>query len=69
MDGVIRVYSPSGTTGNPTYIGLTAHDRDIWAEAAMRSMWVCGMRPEHVVLLPIGTFFIAASYGEAIDSI
>ncbi len=67
MKEVIRVYSTSGTTGNPTYIGLTAQDRDVWAECAMRSMWACGMRPENIVPLPIGTFFIAASYGEAIE--
>ncbi len=67
MADVIRVYSTSGTTGNPTYIALTSHDRDVWAEAAMRAMWTCGMRPEYVVPLPIGTFFIAASYGEAIE--
>jgi phenylacetate-CoA ligase len=67
MGNVIRVYSTSGTTGNPTYIGLTFHDRDVWMETAMRSMWACGMRPEHIVPLPIGTFFIAASYGEAIE--
>ena len=67
MKDVIRIYSTSGTTGNPTYIALTSHDRDVWAEGAMRAMWTCGMRPEHVVPLPIGTFFIAASYGEAIE--
>jgi phenylacetate-CoA ligase len=67
MGNVIRVYSTSGTTGNPTYIGLTFHDRDVWMETAMRAMWTCGMRPEHIVPLPIGTFFIAASYGEAIE--
>jgi phenylacetate-CoA ligase len=66
---VIRVYSTSGTTGNPTYIGLTAHGRDVWRETAMRSMWTCGMRPDHIVPLPIGTFFTAASYGEAIESL
>jgi phenylacetate-CoA ligase len=64
---VIRVYSTSGTTGTPTYIGLTGRDREIWREAAMRAMWTCGMRPRHIVPLPIGTFFIAASYGEAIE--
>ena len=64
---VIRVYSTSGTSGNPTYIGLTFHDRDVWAETAMRAMWTCGMRPNNIVPLPIGTFFIAASYGEAIE--
>ena len=66
---VIRVYSTSGTTGNPTYIGLTFHDRDVWKETAMRTMWACGMRPPHIVPLPIGTFFIAASYGEGIESL
>lgn len=65
----IRVYSTSGTTGTPTYIGLTSHDRDVWRETAMRAMWTCGMRPNHIVPLPIGTFFIAASYGEAIETL
>ncbi len=67
LGDVIRVYSTSGTTGNPTYIGLTSHDRDVWREVACRAMWTGRMRPEHVVPLPIGTFFIAASYGEAIE--
>ncbi len=69
IGNVIRVYSTSGTTGTPTYIGLTAHDREVWRETAMRAMWTCGMRPHHIVPLPIGTFFIAASYGEAIESL
>ena len=69
MANVIRVYSTSGTTGTPTYIGLTAKDRDLWRETANRAMWTCGMRPEHIVPLPIGTFFIAASYGEAIENL
>ncbi len=67
MSEVIRVYSTSGTTGVPTYIGLTAHDRKVWRETANRAMWTCGMRPRNIVPLPIGTFFIAASYGEAIE--
>jgi len=69
MKDVIRVYSTSGTTGNPTYIGLTQKDRLVWRESANRAMWACGMRPEHIVPLPIGTFFIAASYGEAIENL
>lgn len=69
MAAVIRVYSTSGTTGTPTYIALTDHDRNVWRETAMRAMWTCGMRPHHIVPLPIGTFFIAASYGEAIESL
>ncbi len=69
MKDVIRVYSTSGTTGNPTYIGLTKNDSKVWMEAANRAMWTCGMRPEHVVPLPIGTFFIAASYAEGIENL
>ncbi len=69
MENVIRVYSTSGTTGVPTYIGLTKKDRLVWRETANRSMWTCGMRPQHIVPLPIGTFFIAASYGEAIENL
>lgn len=69
MDRVVRVYSTSGTTGVPTYIGLSRHDRRVWRETANRAMWACGMRPTHVVPLPIGTFFIAASYGEAIENL
>ena len=66
---VVRVYSTSGTTGIPTYIGLTAHDREVWCETTNRAMWTAGMRPHHIVPLPIGTFFIAASYGEAIENL
>ncbi len=69
IENVIRVYSTSGTTGTPTYIGLTRKDRYLWRESANRAMWTCGMRPEHIVPLPIGTFFIAASYGEAIENL
>lgn len=69
IENVIRVYSTSGTTGMPTYIGLTANDRLLWRESANRAMWACGMRPGDIVPLPIGTFFIAASYGEAIENL
>jgi len=69
IENVVRVYSTSGTTGVPTYIGLTGSDRLLWRESANRAMWTCGMRPEHIVPLPIGTFFIAASYGEAIENL
>lgn len=69
IENVVRVYSTSGTTGVPTYIGLTGNDRLLWRESANRAMWTCGMRPEHIVPLPIGTFFIAASYGEAIENL
>ncbi len=69
IENVIRIYSTSGTTGVPTYIALTRNDRLLWRESANRAMWTCGMRPEHIVPLPIGTFFIAASYGEAIENL
>lgn len=69
IENVVRVYSTSGTTGTPTYIGLTRNDTLLWRESANRAMWTCGMRPGQIVPLPIGTFFIAASYGEAIENL
>ena len=33
---VIRVHSSSGTTGRPSYVGITRHDRDTWTETVSR---------------------------------
>ena len=46
LEKVSRVYSTSGTTGRPTYIGLTQHDIKIWRESASRALWTGGFRPK-----------------------
>ena len=63
-----RVYSSSGTTGVPTYIGLTREDiYDIQAEAIARICWAGGIRPEsRVVNIPTAPF-IADTFREGIE--
>jgi phenylacetate-CoA ligase len=69
MDLVKRVYSTSGTTGRPTFIGLTQHDVETWRETACRAFWTGGFRPNSIVPLVVAPFFIAASYADAIETI
>ena len=47
---IVQVQASSGTTGSPAYVGLTAADRDSWAEMTARGLHACGMRPHDTVL-------------------
>ncbi|NQT74001.1 MAG: phenylacetate--CoA ligase family protein [Chloroflexi bacterium] len=69
MTSVKRIYSTSGTTGRPTYIGLSKHDANTWAEAACRAFWTCGLRTGSIVPLVVAPFLIAASYADALQKI
>jgi phenylacetate-CoA ligase len=40
---IVRIYSTSGTTGNPTYIPLTAGDLDNWVKGSARSYAASGV--------------------------
>jgi phenylacetate-CoA ligase len=48
---VIRIHTSSGTTGDPTYIGITAHDQATWMEILSRVMWSQGLRPSKVAAI------------------
>ena len=69
MERVKRIYSTSGTTGRPTFIGVTQRDIEVWQEAACRAFWTGGFRPDSIVPLVVAPFFIAASYADAIEEI
>jgi len=66
---VKRIYSTSGTTGRPTFIGLTKHDLEVWREASCRAFWTGGFRPDSIMPLAVSPFFIAATYGDSIEAI
>ena len=66
---VKRIYSTSGTTGRPTFIGLTQRDLKVWREASCRAFWTGGFRPDSIVPLAVAPFFIAASYADSIEAI
>jgi phenylacetate-CoA ligase len=69
MREVKRIYSTSGTTGRPTFIGLTQRDIEFWKESATRAFWTCGLRPGSIVPLVVAPFLIAASYSDALQNI
>jgi len=63
-----RVYSSSGTTGMPTYIGLTANDiHNIQAEVIARFCWAGGIRPDSIVVNIPTAPFIADCFREGIE--
>ena len=63
-----RVYSSSGTTGIPTYLGLTAGDiHDVHAEAIARFCWGGGIRPDSIVVNIPTAPFIADTFREGIE--
>lgn len=47
---VVQVQASSGTTGSPAYVGLTAADREHWAEMTARGLYACGIRRGDTVL-------------------
>jgi len=71
MEKVLRLHSSSGTTGRPSYVGLTRHDRDIWIETVARCYWSEGVRPSSVVIMGfgIGMFVGGLPLANAIEEI
>ena len=41
---VVRIHASSGTTGQPTVVGYTANDVDMWADVIARSLRAAGLR-------------------------
>ncbi len=59
MDDVIRIHSSSGTTGVPTFVGITRHDHKVWTDITARSLFTKSVRPSDVVIHAVGlTFFV-----------
>ena len=59
MDKIIRIQSSSGTTGIPTFVGITRHDRQVWTDITARSLFAKSVRPKDVVIHAVGlTFFV-----------
>ena len=57
MKDVVRVHASSGTTGTPSFIGLTDYDKRCWTECIARSYWAQGLRPESVFAMGLGIGF------------
>ncbi len=64
---VVRIHASSGTTGQPTVVGYTKDDIDVWAELMARSTRAGGGRPGDIVHVAYGyglfTGGLGAHYG------
>ena len=61
---LIRIYSTSGTSGTPCYIGLTRADLDMFATVAARGYTAAGFRPGQrlAVVANAGPFVAGSTY-------
>ncbi len=59
LERIIRIHSSSGTTGRPTYVGITKQDDEVWREIAARVFYTEGVRPSSIVIFAMGlSFFV-----------
>jgi phenylacetate-CoA ligase len=42
---IVQIQASSGTTGSPSYVGLTASDIETWCELGARALYANGFRP------------------------
>ena len=68
---VIRVHSSTGTTGKPSFVGITRRDARVWTRLTARSFYTQGCRKTDTVVHAAGlTLFVAGlTSKDAIESI
>ena len=67
---LVRIYSTSGTTGEPSYIPLTADDLENWVAGSARSYGASGVQPGHAIVSTYGAGpFVAGAALEAFERI
>jgi len=71
MKDVIRVHSSTGTTGRPSFVGITRRDARVWTRLTARSFYTQGLRKSDIVIHAAGlTLFVAGlSSKDAIESV
>lgn len=58
-DQLVQITSSSGTTGVPTYFGLTRHDLDRWRDRIGNAFRTAGVGPGSIVALTTGMAIVA----------
>lgn len=71
LKNVIRVHSSTGTTGKPSFVGITRRDAKMWTRLTARSFYTQGLRKADIVIHAAGlTLFVAGlSSKDAIESV
>lgn len=60
---LVRIHSSSGTTGNPTVVGYTREDLDIWSEVCARFITAAGVTAEDTVQIAFGYGLFTGGFG------
>lgn len=50
LSSVIRIHSSTGTTGRPSFVGLTRRDAEVWTHLTARSFYSQGIRQGDIVI-------------------
>ncbi len=59
LEDVVRLHASTGTTGAPSWVGVTARDAEVWTELTASSFRVQGIRRDDVVVHAAGlTLFV-----------
>ncbi|MGH9497673.1 MAG: phenylacetate--CoA ligase family protein [Terriglobales bacterium] len=71
IKNVIRVHSSTGTTGRPSFVGITRRDARMWTRLTARSFYTQGLRKGDIVIHAAGlALFVAGlSSKDAIESV
>jgi phenylacetate-CoA ligase len=54
MSEIVRVHASSGTTGQPTVVGYTRNDLNMWAEVVTRTLAMAGVTRDDIVQIAYG---------------
>ncbi len=54
LSEIVRIHASSGTTGQPTVVGYTRHDIQIWSELMARTLTCGGTRKDSVIQIAYG---------------
>ncbi len=60
---LVRVHSSSGTTGNPTVVGYTRADLDLWTDLCARFITAAGVTAEDTVQISFGYGLFTGGFG------
>jgi len=50
MASLIRIHASTGTTGRPSFVGITRRDAEVWTRVTARYFYTQGIRPSDVII-------------------
>lgn len=63
MEEVVRIQASSGTTGNPTVVGYTRRDLDVWSDCVARIICCAGVVPTDIAQISFGYGLFTGGFG------